>query len=65
MNKYDYINQYQKTNYDRIILLLPKGAKDKVKRAAAEKGVSMNACCLDALRIGFAKIYGADILGGE
>lgn len=31
-----YINDYMKNNYDRIVLLLPKGYKDALNRKAKE-----------------------------
>lgn len=42
-NKMKYDNDYQKENYDRIILNVKKGEKDKIKEYAKIKGYeSMN-----------------------
>ena len=29
--QYDYQNEYNKKNYDRVSLMLPKGTKEKIK----------------------------------
>lgn len=42
MDKYDYINSFNRANYDRITLVLPKGSREKIKAVAKEKGMSMN-----------------------
>lgn len=46
---YDYINKYQKENYDRITILRKAGDKDKLTAIAKEKGYRtitefINAC---------------------
>ena len=35
---YDYINDYQKKNYDRITILRKSGEKEKLTKIAKEKG---------------------------
>ena len=40
---YDYNNKLNREHYDRVSLMLPKGKKDIIKAAAAEKGESTNA----------------------
>lgn len=35
---YDYINDYQKRNYDRITILRKSGEKEKLVTIATEKG---------------------------
>lgn len=35
-------NRWNKDNYDRILLCLPKGEKEIIKKQAMEHGVSMN-----------------------
>ena len=35
---YDYINDYQKKNYDRITILRKFGEKEKLTKIAKEKG---------------------------
>ncbi len=37
-NKVRYDNNYQKENYDRIILNVPKGEREKIKKHAILKG---------------------------
>lgn len=37
------VQKYVKNNYDRIVLTLPKGKRDSIKKHAAEQGESMNA----------------------
>ena len=36
--EYDYINEYQKKNYDRITILRKSGEKEKLTKIAKEKG---------------------------
>lgn len=33
-----YLNDFQKSRYDRLVLLLPKGDKQKVENAAKNRG---------------------------
>lgn len=50
-NKYNYINKFQKENYDRITILRTKGDKDKLKAIASEKYMSTTEFinwCIDA-----------------
>ena len=35
-------NKYNKKNYDRMTILVPKGEKEKIKNYAAHLGVSLN-----------------------
>lgn len=35
---YEYINQYQKENYDRITILRPSGDKEKLVEISKAKG---------------------------
>jgi DNA-binding transcriptional regulator YiaG len=37
-----YKNNYNKENYDRTTLMLPKGGKEKLKKKAASQGMSVN-----------------------
>lgn len=37
-NKIEYDNNYQKENYDRMLLTLPKGDKERIKNHAKNKG---------------------------
>ena len=46
---YNYINQYQKNNYDRITILRKQGEKEKLTEIAKSKGYRkltefINAC---------------------
>ena len=38
----DYMNQKKKDNYDQVIVLLPKGWKDRLKEISSTMGISMN-----------------------
>ncbi len=38
----EYVNSYIRTNYDRIMLLLPKGTKESLRQKAIDSGISMN-----------------------
>ena len=46
---YDYNNVFNKNNYDRISLMLPKGSKTILKDAAASKGIKVNALIRQAI----------------
>lgn len=41
-NQIQYQNQYNKEKYDRVNLTMPKGKKDLLKTAAAERNMSVN-----------------------
>ena len=43
-------NKYQKNNYDRINLLLPKGNREKLRNIAASYGCSLNAYITQAIK---------------
>lgn len=38
---YKYVNEYQKTKYDRITILRKAGEKEKLEAIAKEKGCSL------------------------
>jgi len=40
---YQHINSYNTDTYDRIVLMFPKGAKERIKRRAQERGQSVTA----------------------
>lgn len=44
-----YNNEYKKTNYDRVTILVPKGKKDELKDLAAERRVSVNELIITAI----------------
>lgn len=49
---YAYRNEYNSRKYDRISFFVPKGMKDKIKKVAQLKGVSVNKYITDLLPIG-------------
>lgn len=48
-NQNKYIQEYNKKNYDRVNLILPKGEKEKLKAIAKEKGESLNSYIVAAI----------------
>lgn len=62
MNKYEYINNYQKEHYDRVSVLLVKGKKDGLRYAAKQEGLTLSELCVKAMRIGFRALYGDPII---
>lgn len=48
--QYNRQNAYNSAKYDKIGLMLPKGSKEKIKAAATEKGVSVNAWITELIR---------------
>ena len=42
-------NKWNAANYDRIVVSVPKGSKDKIKSKAAAAGKSVNKYILDFL----------------
>ena len=41
-NQIKYQNEYNKSNYDRVGIVMPKGRKDVIKKKAMEAGQSMS-----------------------
>ena len=41
-NKLEYINEYQKNNYDRINIIMQKGMKDIYKEYANKQGFNLS-----------------------
>lgn len=41
-NKKEYIKKYRKENYEQITLTVPKGTREKIKKWAALKGLSIS-----------------------
>ena len=37
------VGKYEKENYDKVLLRLPKGNREKIKAHAQQKGMSLNA----------------------
>ncbi|MDD7770207.1 DUF1778 domain-containing protein [Suipraeoptans intestinalis] len=44
-----YQNEYNKKKYDKVSLMLPKGEKETVKKAAQLEGKSMNEFIVEAV----------------
>ena len=45
-----YQNEYNKVNYDRITIMLDKGDKERLKAAAAARGLSVNELVKQAIK---------------
>lgn len=43
------VQKYIKNNYDRVVLTLPKGKRDEIKRYAELENKSMNAYIVQAI----------------
>lgn len=43
-----YAAEYNKENYDSLLLKIPKGAKNQIREAARRRGVSMTAFVMSA-----------------
>lgn len=52
-----YKNEFNRENYDRIIITIPKGMKDDVKTLATREGLSVNNLFKQAIY----KAYGLDL----
>lgn len=52
-----YKNQYEKDNYDRILILVPKGKKADIKERAEKLGISVSELIVRALE----KMYLLDL----
>ncbi len=42
-------NDYARRNYDRVHLIIPKGAKEQLKTIADEQGISVNRYILESV----------------
>ena len=54
MSEFDsvkYKNDFNKQNYDRIAIMVPKGKKEEIKAAAKARGKSMNEFIVTALEV--------------
>ncbi len=49
-NRNEYKNKYLKDNYDRVLLCLDKGDKDKIKEYADSCGESVNSFIKRAIK---------------
>lgn len=45
-----YQNEFNKRNYDRITIMVPKGKKDELKGFCKERGCSMNEFIISAIK---------------
>ena len=43
------VGKYEKENYDKVLLRLHKGSRDKIKAHAQQKGMSLNAYIVDLI----------------
>ena len=41
-DQYHYINEFNRQNYDKISIMLPKGKREYIKQFAAKNGESVN-----------------------
>lgn len=47
--KHEYNRQYNRDNYDQIKIQVPKGGRERIKRQAANKNLSMTQYILSAI----------------
>ena len=43
------VGKYEKENYDKVLLRLPKGNREKIRAHAQQKGMSLNAYIVDLI----------------
>lgn len=43
-------NRWNKNNYDRVAVMLPKGMKDRLKEVCKKDGISMNSIFVQAAK---------------
>ena len=60
-----YNNDFNKNNYDRISLMLPKGKKDLIKSIASNNGESVNAFINRAIDTEINKSMGGGFQNNE
>jgi len=49
------VAKYNKANYDRINLVVPKGERDTIRTYAEKRGISLNAYAVEAIHAAMAK----------
>lgn len=49
-NPTKYKNAFQKENYDRLIINVPKGQKERIREHAERKGKSINGYVVDLIK---------------
>lgn len=47
--QYERQNEYQKANYDRVTVMLPKGTKEKILAQGEKPGTLLNRLCAEWL----------------
>ena len=60
-NRNAYFSEHQRANYDRVSVLVRKGEREKIIRAAANKGISITEFIVEALN----QQYGLDVKTGK
>ena len=50
-DQFKYQNEYNKKNYDRIEIVVPKGKKDEIKMAAKSAGQSVSEYIFQAIKM--------------
>lgn len=55
MGNVTYKNQFNRDNYDQILLMIPKGNKDIWKEEAKRRNISLNALVQEAMKEYLAK----------
>lgn len=48
--QYSRQNEYNRKNYERVSVMLPAGEREKVREAAKEKNMSLNAYIIEAIQ---------------
>ena len=51
------VGKYEKENYDKVLLRLQKGSRDKIKAHAQQKGMSLNAYIVDLIEKDLSLIH--------
>ena len=52
------VGKYEKENYDKVLLRLQKGSRDKIKAHAQQKGMSLNAYIVSLIEMDMGKLEG-------
>lgn len=50
------VGKYEKENYDKVLLRLQKGDRDKIKAHAQSKGLSLNAYIVSLIEMDMGKL---------
>lgn len=49
MDKVTYKNEFNRQNYDQVIIMIPKGSKEQWKAEAKRRNISLNAMVQQAV----------------